>query len=473
MNQELITDFWRKNNLASRELVEAVLDTTRGRFTGFFDDPEQLARNLQTTPPPSGGSRLSLAAPDPYQSSDERADERIQAAAKINRLTPGQPTRGVFLFKTIWDTLPPQTEDNTSSPEKGPETAQNAPKRNEQDRPEDWPQDLANWAADWEDNILDLTKATPTPAPVFLRGDSIVLSRENLLLLTGRRKSGKSLFTSWLAGVAISGGSWGGITAPQPFRVLWPDTEQSSAHAARCIERALLIAGRPATQNAPELVPLYLRTKSPRDRVNAIVSAVHKLRPDLVIIDGVADLVADVNDLKEAQDIVERLTKICSRYNCAIVAVLHCNEGEVNNTKGRGHLGSELERKSETTLLLNKSKDGNTEVKETSSRNAAFASFRFSRSPEDLPQEVVAAAAAQPQTEGQHQAQEKPKKETCRAGILRIIEDMQPGEVFTPATLFESLAPAGFAEGSIYKELRTIAAEGIVESPSRGQYCKK
>jgi hypothetical protein len=70
-----------------------------------------------------------------------------------------------------------------------------------------------------------------------------------------------------------------------------------------------------------------------------------------VIIDGIADLVVDVNDSKECNQIVAELHTLAIRYDCAIIAVIHKNPG---SDKVRGHLGSQIERKAETNLSLDK-----------------------------------------------------------------------------------------------------------------------
>jgi hypothetical protein len=70
-----------------------------------------------------------------------------------------------------------------------------------------------------------------------------------------------------------------------------------------------------------------------------------------VILDGVGDMVADVNDAEECNEFVARLHALAIKYDCAIPGVLHFNPG---TEKTRGHLGSQLERKSESNLRLDK-----------------------------------------------------------------------------------------------------------------------
>jgi len=76
-----------------------------------------------------------------------------------------------------------------------------------------------------------------------------------------------------------------------------------------------------------------------------------------VIVDGVADLCHDPNDPAEAFGLVEELHRLAIKYDCPIVLILHLNPGSLTN-KTRGHLGSQLERKAESVIQLEKSDDG-------------------------------------------------------------------------------------------------------------------
>jgi hypothetical protein len=75
------------------------------------------------------------------------------------------------------------------------------------------------------------------------------------------------------------------------------------------------------------------------------------------MVDGLVDLLQDFNDVKEATGLVNDLMEICEETGCAVVSTLHVNPGPQKgkeSDKGRGHLGTMLEQKSETILLLKK-----------------------------------------------------------------------------------------------------------------------
>jgi len=74
----------------------------------------------------------------------------------------------------------------------------------------------------------------------------------------------------------------------------------------------------------------------------------------LSVIDGIADFIGSVNDEEEANNIVSFFEHLAIKYNTAIILILHLNPG---SDKERGHLGSQLQRKSESVLTIKKEGD--------------------------------------------------------------------------------------------------------------------
>ena len=69
----------------------------------------------------------------------------------------------------------------------------------------------------------------------------------------------------------------------------------------------------------------------------------------LVVIDGIADLVHSANDEAESLRVVDELYRLAGIYQTCIVCVLHYVP---NGLKLRGHLGSELQRKAAAILSI-------------------------------------------------------------------------------------------------------------------------
>ena len=87
-----------------------------------------------------------------------------------------------------------------------------------------------------------------------------------------------------------------------------------------------------------------------------------------VLIDWVADAVHDVNDADEAGTLITELHGLAIEFDCPILGVIHVNPG--SDFKTRSHLGSQLERKSETNLRLEKGEGGSTVIWADKNRRA-------------------------------------------------------------------------------------------------------
>ena len=94
----------------------------------------------------------------------------------------------------------------------------------------------------------------------------------------------------------------------------------------------------------------------------------------MVILDGVADMCNDVNDIKSCNSLVSALMRISQQNNCHIINVIHQNFGSAK--LGTGHLGSALEKKSETTIVLEEK--GTHYICSTPTKLAEYDSYRIS-----------------------------------------------------------------------------------------------
>lgn len=151
------------------------------------------------------------------------------------------------------------------------------------------------------------------------------------------------------------------------------DTEQGRFHAQKVFRRVLDMSG---LEN--QCYKTYgLRAKSPKERVAIIDYAIRNTdNLGLVIIDGVADLVNDVNNIDESNAVVQKLMKWSQVHNIHIITVIHTNWG---STKPTGHLGSALQKKCETEIHLSKNEFDNSiiDVKCKNSRGRSFEPFSF------------------------------------------------------------------------------------------------
>ena len=189
-------------------------------------------------------------------------------------------------------------------------------------------------------------------------------------------KSYKSFFTSLLVSAFLKDNRWAGdkFSSYRKDKSAYHfDTEQGKWHCQRGFRRVSDMA------NTMDDYHTYsLRTIGYKQRLGFIEYILSNAKEDsigLVVIDGVADLVSDVNDIVECNVCVQKLMEWSAKYKCHIVTIIHSNH---NSTKPTGHLGSFLEKKAETQISLNREEDSKVvNVSCKRSRNYGFEDFDF------------------------------------------------------------------------------------------------
>ena len=186
--------------------------------------------------------------------------------------------------------------------------------------------------------------------------------RRELVAITGKAKSGKTFVSSMLMAVGTSSqscpdGEGKGFSATlkrtggKALRVLWYDTEQSDESTQDILKnRIIKMMGskQPTLFDNPDEQPAIdvfnVRAVEWKQRRSLLYEAIAMCSPDLVIVDGIRDLVNDINDGVLAQEVMEELMHLASNADCCIACVLHQNKsGEDHNL--RGWIGTELMNK--------------------------------------------------------------------------------------------------------------------------------
>ena len=199
--------------------------------------------------------------------------------------------------------------------------------------------------------------------------------RRELVAITGKAKSGKTFVTSMLMACCNMRDvlSFHREHEP-PLRVLWYDTEQSDESTQDILKnRVLQMIHKTNTnhtnitnekdsldlfnscseeQSVPSVQSVVektfdvfnVRAVEWKERRSLLKEAVERYEPDLVIVDGIRDLVNDINDGVLAQEVMEELMHLATQKNCCIVCVLHQNKGSEDHNL-RGWIGTELMNK--------------------------------------------------------------------------------------------------------------------------------
>ena len=204
---------------------------------------------------------------------------------------------------------------------------------------------------------LRITSSLQIPPHEFLYTWNGVpcLARGELVAVTGKAKSGKTYLNSILMSAAgIQDKAILGLKRirEKPLRVLWIDTEQSADSTHEILRDR--IGAMIGTEPGDEAYHVFnLRQMRWQDRMSLVLSAIAICMPDLVIFDGIRDVVGDINNYEEAQNTIGQLLKVASEFKTCIVCVLHQNKAAEDKTL-RGALGTELQNKSFETYECKK-----------------------------------------------------------------------------------------------------------------------
>jgi hypothetical protein len=209
----------------------------------------------------------------------------------------------------------------------------------------------------------------PKPETIFDMDGVPVFTKKSISTLIGKAKSGKTTCVAWIVAKIIN----------LELECLWIDTEQGLYYGSRTQHWVLSIAG---LTTSPHLKFYDLKIHNPNLRGEIVEELIKTLNPDIVIIDGIRDLVFDINEPKEATLMSGNLMKWADLYNCHILSILHQNKG---NDHARGHLGSEMINKSEAVIKVSQDEKKITICEPEFTRGEPFPMFAFDRDANGMP----------------------------------------------------------------------------------------
>ena len=199
--------------------------------------------------------------------------------------------------------------------------------------------------------------------------------------LSGQKKNGKTFVIAQLIAACLAPDAprvhenLPGLTVPErtlehlghlPI-VLWIDTEMEELNSAKVLRRVHWLVGQDFKVPHERFHVLWMRTVESTDQEPAfkkrwrlIKLAIEIMHPDIVFIDGVRDIIGDFNDNAASSQLVQELMATAEKHHICIWNVLHMNPrpGNDDESKMRGHLGTELGNKVTDTLVSIKKKQG-------------------------------------------------------------------------------------------------------------------
>ena len=202
---------------------------------------------------------------------------------------------------------------------------------------------------------FDEMEPPPVKPPILKLGDVGVIWKGNIHTLVAPSKSGKThAMASMIRALVTGERSLGWNCEKVKGRVVYLDFEQDA-------EDFYNVLAKHAGVTSHDVSAYRLAGLSATEAQQAVRMILEKIPDvDVIIMDGYADLTNDTNDPEESNGLIASWMALVSEYDFALLGALHLNPG--SESKSRGHLGSQLERKSKTVLKIDVDADG---VRET------------------------------------------------------------------------------------------------------------
>lgn len=229
--------------------------------------------------------------------------------------------------------------------------------------------ELKNYAAIASSHLIPQDIIIKAPEVVFSLNGLQVLTKKSISLLIAKAKAGKTTVAAWIVAQVIKSGNV----------VVWIDTEQGEYYGSRTQSWILQISELTASEN---LFYYDLKIHNPTERVKIIEAILENTLVELLIIDGVRDLVFDINSPEESTNTATTLMKWADNYNIHVLTILHQNKG---NENARGHLGSEMVNKAETVIKVSQNTAQQIIAEPEQTRGKPFEAFALIRDDNGIP----------------------------------------------------------------------------------------
>lgn len=164
------------------------------------------------------------------------------------------------------------------------------------------------------------------------------LTLGDLHMVQAQAKNGKTTLINIFV-AAILAGKWGVVefALDRKGKIIVFDTEQFKSDTFRQYETMMFYGGM-GEEDFCRLKVYNLREMNWEQRRRFIIKTIEREKPMLAVIDGIRDLVVDINDPVGCPQFVDEMMQLASRTYCAIIGVLHNNP---NEGKARGWVGTE------------------------------------------------------------------------------------------------------------------------------------
>lgn len=206
-----------------------------------------------------------------------------------------------------------------------------------------------------EARLTTLTELPPVDIFLSMGGVSLIEGGD-IYGIKGKPKTGKTSANKAIVTACLKG-EFCGIKAEKPdLKVLYIDSEQKPGDTFGILKNIMYQAediSEEYINSHLQLMSLRKRdySKLPMDMLRLIL----EFRPEIIIIDGIADFVPSFNDEVSSKNLILLELRIVEDFGCAIINLIHENKAyEDHNAKG--HLGQLLTQKA--SIMMETKKEG-------------------------------------------------------------------------------------------------------------------
>lgn len=149
-------------------------------------------------------------------------------------------------------------------------------------------------------------------------------------------------------------------------RAVFFDCERDASLIDRSNDRMLKRAGVDEHHNRAIIVGLR-EVFAVSDKKQKIIDVIEFIKPQLILLDGVADLMSNTNSEDETNAVYNWMNQLCIKYEVSIITTLHPNKG---TDIARGWIGSEMLRRCEGVASVRENLDEIRTIKITKARDS-------------------------------------------------------------------------------------------------------
>ncbi|MCH9665298.1 MAG: hypothetical protein K0U41_05560 [Gammaproteobacteria bacterium] len=236
---------------------------------------------------------------------------------------------------------------------------------------------------------IQLDKAPPKPATLLkmfsgvIKEDSTRIMTEyftvgDISSIVGRSGQGKSNLVSLTIAEMLHNTNklhmMSYLDKERPIIIM--DTEQSEYDVWRISQKICTISGISEEEFKRRVIIKRTEPLPPKFRKMFMFDLIKDYKPQLLVLDGVADIISTINDEATAKDVVAEVRSFAQEHKVHIIGMIHASDKNKTSDEAMGWIGTVWKHKSEGQMNVSR-KDGHFDVKFLKGRHGVPQGFSF------------------------------------------------------------------------------------------------